>query len=124
MLDVMVHASGEHVVCRPVGDLDSYTVGPFREALSQVEPDANLLVDLSAVPFLDSTGLGALIGCVHRIREGGGRMVVCAAKANVARLLQMTGFDRLVVMTRTFEEAADALSGDDLPEGDKETVGA
>lgn len=124
MLDVTLHANGEYVVCRPVGDLDSYTVSPFRESLAQVDPEANLLVDLSAVPFLDSTGLGALIGCVHRIREGGGKMVVCATRPNVARLLQMTGFDRLVVMTRTFEEAVDALSGDDLPEGDKETVGA
>ena len=124
-----MYTSDDYVVCRPVGDLDSYTVGPFREALAQVDSQASLLVDLSAVPFLDSTGLGALIGAVHRMREGGGRIVVCAAKANVARLLRMTGFDRLVEMTRTFEEAADALSidalsGDDLPEEDKETVGA
>jgi len=138
MLDVSVHTTEDFVVCRPTGDLDSYTVGPFREALAKVDPSSLLLVDLSAVPFLDSTGLGALIGSVHRMRDGGGRMVVCAAKANVARLLQMTGFDRLVTMTRTFEEAADVLrkeqnqwasldgarSGDGLPAGEKETIGA
>ncbi len=109
MLEVSVYPADGYVVCRPVGDLDSFTVGPFREALADVDPSSNLLVDLSAVPFLDSTGLGALIGSVHRMREGGGRMAVCASKASVARLLRMTGFDRLVAMRRTFEDAVEAL---------------
>ena len=124
MLEVSLVVGNDYVVCRPVGDLDSYTVGPFREALAQAEPSSNLLVDLSAVPFLDSTGLGALIGCVHRIREGGGTMAVCAPKASVAKLLRMTGFDRLVTMTRTLEEAASVLCGDDMPNGKKQPIGA
>ena len=109
MLDIQVEESGEYTLCRPVGELDAYTVGTFREVLSSVSATL-LLIDLSEVPFMDSAGLGALIGGIRRAREAGGDVAVACSRPTLTRLLHTTGFDRIVPVTETVDEAAKALS--------------
>lgn len=109
MLDIQVDQTSDHTACRPVGELDAYTVGQFREALRELASEARLIIDLSGVPFLDSAGLGALIGGVRRAREAGGDVAVCCARPAVSRLLHTTGFDRVAPVTDTLEEAVSQL---------------
>ena len=110
MLEINIDVSEGHTVCRPVGELDAFTVGQFREALSEIGGPTQLLIDLSGVPFLDSAGLGALIGGVRRSREAGGDVAVYGARPAVARLLHTTGFDRVASVSDSEQEAAAALS--------------
>ena len=67
MLDIQLDEADSYTVCRPVGELDAYTVGQFRESLADLAGAPRLLIDLSSVPFMDSAGLGALIGGVMLI---------------------------------------------------------
>ncbi len=119
MLEINVDQTDGHTVCRPVGELDAFTVGQFREALSEIGGPTQLLIDLSGVPFLDSAGLGALIGGVRRAREAGGDVAVYGARPAVARLLHTTGFDRVATVSDTEEGAVQALadSGSAPPAG-------
>lgn len=110
MLEIQVEESADHTVCRPVGELDAYTVGQFRESLAELASVPRLLIDLSAVPFMDSAGLGALIGGIRRAREAGGDVAVACSRPTLTRLLHTTGFDRIVPVTETVEEAALALA--------------
>ena len=110
MLEINVDRLGDHTVCRPEGELDAYTVGQFREALRELSSESRLLIDLSGVPFLDSAGLGALIGGVRRAREAGGDVAVYGARPAVARLLHTTGFDRVASVADDEEGAAEALA--------------
>jgi anti-sigma B factor antagonist len=96
-------------LCRPVGELDAYTVGSFREALAELSSARRLLIDLSDVPFMDSSGLGALIGGIRRAREADGEVTVACSRPTLTRLLHTTGFDRIVAVTETVEEAEAAL---------------
>ncbi|MEL7208967.1 MAG: STAS domain-containing protein, partial [Actinomycetota bacterium] len=95
MLEIHVEANDSHTTCRPVGELDAYTVGQFREALSELSEVTHLLIDLSEVPFMDSAGLGALIGGIRRTRESGGDVAVACSRPTLTRLLHTTGFDRI-----------------------------
>lgn len=113
MLEINVEISDGHTVCRPVGELDAFTVGQFREALSEIGGPTQLLIDLSGVPFLDSAGLGALIGGVRRAREVGGDVAVYGARPAVARLLHTTGFDRVATVSDSQEGAVQALADSD-----------
>ncbi len=97
------------VVCRPVGDLESFTVTQFREALAELADGGCLVIDLSGVPFVDSAGLGALIGGIRRTRERGGRVAVACSRPTLVRLLRNTGFDRIVTVSGTLAEAAASL---------------
>lgn len=109
MLDIRIADAGTHVVCQPVGELDAYTVPQFREALAELSSSPRLLIDLSEVPFMDSAGLGALIGGIRRAREAGGEVTVACSRPTLTRLLHTTGFDRIVPVTETVAEAAEAL---------------
>ncbi|TMK86705.1 MAG: STAS domain-containing protein [Actinobacteria bacterium] len=112
VLQIELEETDGYTVCRPVGELDAYTVGQFREALGELASRPKLLIDMSAVPFVDSAGLGALIGGIRRARESGGDVAVCCNRPTLVRLLHTTGFDRIVTVTETIEEAA-AFLGDD-----------
>jgi len=65
------------------------------------------------VPFVDSAGLGALIGGIRRAREAGGDVAVCCNRPTLVRLLHTTGFDRIVTVADTVAEAAASLSSED-----------
>jgi anti-sigma B factor antagonist len=110
VLDIEVEDASSYTLCRPVGELDAYTVSQFREALGGLADRKFLLIDLSAVPFMDSAGLGALIGGIRRAREAGGDVAVACSRPTLIRLLHTTGFDRIVSVTETVEAAAAALA--------------
>lgn len=110
MLEIKVDQTSDYTICRPFGELDAFTVGQFRESLADLGAGTRLLIDLSGVPFLDSAGLGALIGGVRRARESGGDVAVYGARPAVARLLHTTGFDRVASVSENEEHAARALT--------------
>ncbi len=109
------HTDSGLTICRPVGELDAFTVSQFRQALAELASSSKLLIDMSGVPFVDSAGLGALIGGIRRARELGGDVAVACNRPTLTRLLRTTGFDRIVTVAETIEEAAAAL---EPPAGD------
>jgi anti-sigma B factor antagonist len=109
VLDIQVDLDANITVCRPVGELDAFTVSQFRQSLAELASSPCLLIDLSGVPFVDSAGLGALIGGIRRVRELGGDVAVACPRPTLTRLLRTTGFDRIVTVTATVEEAMSAL---------------
>lgn len=118
MLHIQLEEREGYTICRPKGELDAYTVGQFRESLAELSTRPKLLIDMSEVPFVDSAGLGALIGGIRRAREVGGDVAVCCNRPTLVRLLHTTGFDRIVTVTDTVEEAARSLTQQDGQEND------
>jgi anti-sigma B factor antagonist len=98
-----------YTVLHPVGELDAFTVSQFRQALAELTSSPRLVIDMNGVPFVDSAGLGALIGGIRRARELGGDVVVVCNRPSLVRTLRTTGFDRIVTMTDTVEEAKEAF---------------
>ena len=123
MLDIEVDEGDGFTVCRPVGELDAYTVGQFRESLGELASKPKLLIDMSEVPFVDSAGLGALIGGIRRAREVGGDVAVCCNRPTLVRLLHTTGFDRIVTVAETLEDAARSLTDPDDEAASKPSPG-
>lgn len=110
VLEIEVDQQATHTVCRPVGELDAYTVSAFRESLGELATHPRVVIDLSAVPFMDSAGLGALIGGIRRAREHGGEVAVACSRPTLTKLLHTTGFDRIVPVTETLDAAVAAVS--------------
>ena len=112
VLEISVERHDYYVLSRPAGELDAYTVAQFREALTELADESYVLVDLSDVPFMDSAGLGALIGGIRRARENDGDVAGACNRPALTRLLHTTGFDRIVPVRETVEEAVLALGED------------
>lgn len=109
MLEIEVEEAESHTVCRPKGEVDAYTVGQFRESLGELAETSRLIIDLSAVPFMDSAGLGALIGGIRKVRDNDGDVAVACDRPTLTRLLHTTGFDRIVPVSESIPEALSAL---------------
>ncbi len=75
------------------GEVDVSNADELRSALDAALADAagELTVDLSEVPYLDSTGIGVLVGAAHRASDAGKKLVVANPQKNVARVLGLLG---------------------------------
>jgi anti-sigma B factor antagonist len=110
MLTIRLEQTSQgQTICRPVGELDAFSVSQFRQALADLASGGQVIIDLSGIPFMDSAGLGALIGGIRRIRELGGDVAVACNRPTLLRLLHSTGFDRIVTLAPDVTKAADSL---------------
>lgn len=107
-VEIEVVDQGDYRVLRPSGDLDVYTVGSLRDAIGNMIEQASpkIVVDLDGVPFMDSSGLGALMGGVRRLREAGGDLAIACTREQHLKLFAITGFGEGVSIAPTVEEAA------------------
>jgi len=109
-LQVEISETDDCIVCEPLGELDAFSVPGFREQLAALRDRGPVVIDLGGVPFMDSSGLGALIGGIRRIRDAGGSVAVVCNRPAVLRLLHTTGFDRIVAVAATRAEAIAGLT--------------
>ena len=94
------------------GEIDLHTAPGLRAALEPAvqaarEQGTAVVVDLSAVSFLDSTGLGELVGAHKALAESGERLHVVAVGDRVPRLLGLTGLTEVLAVHGS---RADALA--------------
>lgn len=89
------------------GDVDLYTSPQLRDRLAESMENGRLLlvVDLAGTTFIDSSGLGALIGAHARLRERRGRLVLCCPRDEVVRTLELTGLDQVMTVMPSREQA-------------------
>ena len=87
------------------GDVDLKTARSFRAALDEAVTDRKprLIVDMSEVPFMDSSGLAALIGVQKALREATRVIVVCPE--SLRRIFEVTRLDSIVSVVGTLPEA-------------------
>ena len=107
-IDIDISEASDYRVLKPTGDLDVYTVGSLRDAIGEVveQESPRIVVDLDSVPFMDSSGLGALMGGVRRLREAGGDLAIACTREQHLKLFTITGFGEGVSIAPTVEEAA------------------
>jgi stage II sporulation protein AA (anti-sigma F factor antagonist) len=78
------------------GEVDMATAQLLADQLCEIDDDIDLAVDLSAVGFMDSTGLRVLLVKAGSMRGRGGSLHISAASAQVRRLLQHTNLTSLL----------------------------
>jgi anti-anti-sigma factor len=80
------------------GEVDLASAPKLAAGLSELIGRGHSLValDLGSVEFMDSTGLGVLVGSIQRLRERGGDLVLRSASPAVVRILEISGLDRLL----------------------------
>jgi anti-sigma B factor antagonist len=96
-----------HTLVTLSGELDIASTPALRERLNVVLRDTASLVviDLSAVTFCDVSGLALLVGAVRRTAPRGVTLVLAAPRPQVAKLLNITGLDRVFAVHRSVADA-------------------
>jgi anti-sigma B factor antagonist len=93
------------------GEIDVYTAPDVRQKVLDVVASGRCLivVNLQDVTYLDSTGLGVLIGALRRARELGGDIAFVSSNARVNRILDITGLSRVFHMCSSEQSAVAML---------------
>ncbi|HOM82714.1 MAG TPA: STAS domain-containing protein [Armatimonadota bacterium] len=106
-------ANGQRaVITKVVGKVDVYTAPRLKDKLLQLEREGihHIAVDLTEVGFIDSVGLGVLIGGLRRARAGGGTVVLAGPNPRIRRILDITGLSSAFTLAPDVDGALDALA--------------
>ncbi len=89
------------------GEIDVATSPELHELLSGlIESGPGLLiVNLTDVSFIDSTGLGVLVGAVRELRAGGGDLRLVVTQPHIIKLLELTGLDEVFSVLPSMSDA-------------------
>ena len=97
---VSVTAAEEATIVEVRGDLDGYTAPKLRAVLVELaDGPRKVILDVGSSDFIDSTGLGVLVGGLKRFRQQGGDMVVRSPSPMTTRLFEVTGVIKLFEVT-------------------------
>ena len=95
-LNIAISQEADAVLVKVAGEVDVSNASELRDAIDAKLPETTgeLVVDLADVPYIDSTGIGVLVGAAHRAQKQGATLVVARPQRNVARVLGMLGVEK------------------------------
>lgn len=109
-LGVQVGERDGWAVVRVSGEVDMTTAPRLREVVIGVVTGGQpqVIVDLEAVDFLDSTGLGVLVGLLKRTRSQGGDLRLVSTRSALRKVLELTGLEQALPLAATVDAALGA----------------
>lgn len=118
-LTVSTSERDDVVVVTVSGEVDVYTAPQLRSALEDriAAGQTALVIDLEDVGFIDSTGLGVLVGRLKIVRKIGGWLSVVCTNERILRLFAITGLDKVLPVHDSVDSAI-AAAGAELAEPD------
>ena len=107
-IKVDTRAVGDWNVVDVEGEVDVFTAPKLREAIIGLLADGKekIIVNLEGVPFMDSTGLGVLVGGLKRVKERNGELAIAGAQGTVLRVLNVTGLNAVFALHESVTTAA------------------
>ena len=96
------------------GEVDVATVPRLREQLHGLVAQGSnqIIVDLDSVDFLDSTGLGVLVGALKRVRSNDGDLHLVCTQARIRKVFEVTGLTKVFQL---FDSVDEAVAGAGAP---------
>ena len=90
------------------GEVDVATAPRLREQLIELVNNGrhHIVVDLSEVEFLDSTGLGVLVGALKRVRTNNGELALVCSEPRILKVFEITGLTKVFPMHRNLADLA------------------
>ena len=109
-LSLSTRAEGEHTVVVVGGEIDVYTAPKLREQLIDLVSAGSyhIIVDMENVEFLDSTGLGVLVGGLKRVRAHDGSLRLVCTQERILKIFRITGLTKVFPIHVSVDEAVAA----------------
>lgn len=106
-LSVTVRDENGCAVVEVAGDVDVYSAAVLRERLDRLIAAGVvvLVLDLEGVSFMDSTGLGVLVGRLRRVRLAGGAILLVCTVPRILRVFAITGLNQVFPVFGSVDEA-------------------
>jgi anti-sigma B factor antagonist len=107
-LDLETSNQGDSTVVSLRGEIDVYTAPRLRQTLIDLisEGATDIVVDMSGVDFLDSTGLGVLVGGLKRVKAKEGSLKLVVNQEKILKIFDITGLTKVFPIFASLDEAA------------------
>lgn len=99
---------GNALCVRLKGELDHHTSDDLRERLTmliETEDIHHLILNLGQLDFMDSSGLGVILGRYNQIKSRNGEMFICSVSTTVGKMFEMSGMYKIIKSVPSEEEA-------------------
>ena len=109
-LSLSTRTQQEYTVLSVGGEIDVYTAPQLRQRLIELveEGSQHIVVDMEQVEFLDSTGLGVLVGGLKRVRALDGSLRLVCAQERILKIFRITGLEKVFGIYGSVDEAVAA----------------
>ena len=106
-----IQNKNEAIVKSSVSKLDASNASELKSELILLNKNGvnNVIMDLSATKYCDSSGLSAILSANRLCKDSNGRFILCGLQSNVFKLIQISQLDQVLAITASKEEALDAL---------------
>lgn len=83
-----------------IGEVDINTSSSLKESLNDIlnDRETDLKLDCKSLSYIDSTGLGVLIGILKRVKKNDNNISIVNPQTNISKLLNITGLDKIFIM--------------------------
>lgn len=109
-LSLQMDYSHQVLIVRLAGELDHHHAGKVRTSIeTELEKGEvqHLVLNLARLEFMDSSGLGVILGRYKKVSQLGGKMILCSIQPSVYRLMEMSGLFKILP---TYESEKHAIS--------------
>ncbi len=112
-LKVTLESLGELSLIVLEGEVDVYSAPKLRDTIRELVDEGRyrIVVDLEGVAFLDSTGLGVLVGGLKRVKNHQGELGIICNQERILRIFRITGLTKVFTIYRTREELLASIEG-------------
>lgn len=109
-IEVKMRTVGGATILAPVGEIDLSCAPAFRTHISaaQAARPPKLIIDLAAVPYMDSSGVATLVEAMQNARRNGGKLILCALQDKVRSIFEIARLDMVFTIVNTPDEGLKA----------------
>jgi anti-sigma B factor antagonist len=110
-LKIEVIKRNDYAVLELIGEVDAYTSSRFREIIISVieEGNVDVVINMLEVEYIDSSGLGALVGGLKRATERNGRILILCNNPQVKKVFEITGLEKVFPIFINEKDAANSI---------------
>ena len=113
-MEVIFRVSGDILISCIKGEVDHHSAMPLRQAIDKSMKAfgcSDLVLDFSGVEFMDSSGIGVVLGRYKKLQKSGGKIYISGCSNYIENLLDMAGVFSIVPKAKDFESAAAMING-------------
>lgn len=87
-------------IIRPIGEVDIYSSPQFKKILNDIvdEKMADIIINGEDLDYIDSTGLGVLIGILKKVKQNEKNVIIEKIKPNIMKLFDITGLNKVFII--------------------------
>ncbi|MGM9972387.1 MAG: anti-sigma F factor antagonist [Anaeroplasmataceae bacterium] len=105
---INMNISHHTIFARLIGELDESTINEVRNKISEMIKKyeiKNLVLNMKELEFMDSSGIGLILGRYEELKKRNGQIVLCSLNENIKRIIMLSGLVKICTLRESEESA-------------------